>query len=193
MHQLASHMAGLPNNVPPTPQPDWPKSLNGAIPPYSGEPIPTIPEILKAVSELPLIAPPYTFPSYSNTGFALLGASNVIANRKEGGDSEPSTHAALLKRDVFDKLGMNGSSFLATEENRALVAVASTLPIESVSFPLFFIMIDCLFNFVVLGHRPNRCSQSSRRPILFHVRSYKGHASSAQSILTCRNQTTFPF
>ncbi|EGN94876.1 hypothetical protein SERLA73DRAFT_96244 [Serpula lacrymans var. lacrymans S7.3] len=131
--QLMSHMSGLGRDWPPGDSSKaWPKSLDGAGPPhYNGLPFPSHEQFFDAIAHNQLIVPPYTYPIYSNTGFSLLGLANVAASRAfEGGDS-PQTHAELLQRDIFDPLGLNGSSFLLTEINQPHVAVASMVTVEA--------------------------------------------------------------
>ncbi|KAF8895826.1 beta-lactamase/transpeptidase-like protein [Gymnopilus junonius] len=86
-------------------------------------------EIIKAVSEFPLVNAPYTYPIYSNTGFDLLGLSNVAANLLASSDpsKEPQTHKELLKRDIFDPLQLNSSFFRVPEEEelKSNIAVPS--------------------------------------------------------------------
>lgn len=72
--------------------------------------------------------PPAFYPMYSNTGTGLLGLTLVAANRLHGrpDDSEPGTYAELMKRDIFDPLGLNGSSFLASDANRRMLIVPAS-------------------------------------------------------------------
>lgn len=109
---------------------DWPHSLEGlGPPPLNGCPFPTTAEMIKGLSQYPLVVPTYSYPVYSNAGFAVLGQAAVAANaafEKQNGILEsPTTWRALAKRDIFDPLGLNGSSFVVTSENSAHVAVAA--------------------------------------------------------------------
>lgn len=73
------------------------------------------PETMKqAIARYPLVAPSYSYPIYSNTGFAVLGWCNVAA-AKLVGNTSPNTYAELLQRDIFAPLHMKGSSFLASD------------------------------------------------------------------------------
>ena len=75
--------------------------------------MPNITSILKAVAKYPLVNLPWSYPIYSNTAFALLGAANVAANKLASGnpDLEPQTHEDLVSRDIFKPLGFEGSFF----------------------------------------------------------------------------------
>lgn len=62
----------------------------------------------------------------------------------KGGDPVPETWDELVKRDIFDPVGMDSSHFLATEENRDLVVIPSLAPfvvvsslIQRLALPLF--------------------------------------------------------
>jgi CubicO group peptidase (beta-lactamase class C family) len=68
----------------------------------------------QAIARYPLIVPPYSYPIYSNTGFAVLGWCNVAA-AKQMNKTSPNTYAQLLQRDIFTPLRMKGSSFLASD------------------------------------------------------------------------------
>lgn len=135
LRQLASHMSGLGRDWPAGPAAGaWPESTTGSGPPwYNGLPFPTNEEFLKGISGFPLVAPPYTFPIYSNTGFSLLGLANVAANKAAEGRKAPSTHADLVKRDIFEPLGLTDSAFVVSEENKGKVVVSSVASVETVS------------------------------------------------------------
>lgn len=110
-------MSGIGRDLPPYNLDSWPDP-----PPTPPETkLPTLREQLESIADLPLVAPPYSFPSYSNTGFSILGASLAAADSHNSGTN--ITYAELLKRDVFIPLGMNGSSFAVTEENREHLAI----------------------------------------------------------------------
>ncbi|KAL5499258.1 hypothetical protein ACEPAH_1776 [Sanghuangporus vaninii] len=133
LRQLLSHMSGLGRDWPPgSARGVWPESLNGSGPPgYNGLPFPDHEEFMKGISENHLVSPPYTFPSYSNTGYSLLGLANVAANKAIEGEQAPKTHADLLNRDIFSPLGLNATSFAVNEANKAHVAVASVESYET--------------------------------------------------------------
>ncbi|KZT75175.1 hypothetical protein DAEQUDRAFT_761121 [Daedalea quercina L-15889] len=81
--------------------------------------------VLDSVTANRLVYLPGFYPSYSNTATGLLGSALVAANRFASGDpgKEPTEYADLVKRDIFDPMGLNGSHFLATEENKHLLFV----------------------------------------------------------------------
>ena len=139
-------MSGLGRDWPPgSAAGAWPDSREGSGPPwYNGLPFPNNADFLKGISKVPLVAPPYTFPIYSNTGFSLLGLANVAASKASEGVNAPSTHAELLKRDIFQPLGLDGSSFVASEENKANLAVSSVFSVESVSNFTIFVRLSRL-------------------------------------------------
>lgn len=119
LRMLATHLSGLGRDLPPYNFDWWP-----IPPPDSPQPqlkVPTLQEELDSISETPLIAPPNTFPVYSNTGFSVLGASIAAAASKDGG--ELLDYSELLERDIFVPLGMNGSSFTVSEENLPHLAI----------------------------------------------------------------------
>ncbi|KAJ8514878.1 hypothetical protein ONZ45_g7620 [Pleurotus djamor] len=132
VRQLMAHMSGLLRECPPgSSNGTWPDSLNGTGPPgYSGVPFPDRRAFLDAISTTNNVAAPYTFPSYSNAGFSVLGLANLEATRRHEGLHAPSSHAALLDRDIFAPLGLNGSSFVVSEANRDRVVVSSTFTNE---------------------------------------------------------------
>jgi len=74
---------------------------------------PVVNDSLTYVSEYPLVTRPSTFTVYSNIAFTLLGTVNVVANNQSCNSTaqEPKTHKELLKRDVFDPLGLKSSFF----------------------------------------------------------------------------------
>lgn len=75
--------------------------------------MPNVTSMLKAVAKYPLVNLPWSYPIYSNTAMALLGAVNVAANKLASAnpDLEPQTHEDLIKRDVFKPLGFDSSFF----------------------------------------------------------------------------------
>ncbi|PVF96243.1 beta-lactamase/transpeptidase-like protein [Serendipita vermifera] len=119
LRQLATHMSGIGRDYPPANLDDWP---HVPPPPFQSphfSPEATYPnkeEILQAIADNPLVAPQYSYPIYSNTGYSLLGWCNTVAYRMVTGRN--ISHAELLKEDIFEPLGMNGSSFLLTSDNR---------------------------------------------------------------------------
>ena len=98
--QLMSHMAGLGREHPEgDASGHWPKDTGPNGPPgLYGLPFPNTTEFLSAISERHLIMTPYKFPSYSNAGFALLGAANLAASKMFEGSRAPVTYAELVKR-----------------------------------------------------------------------------------------------
>ncbi|KAJ7250691.1 hypothetical protein C8J57DRAFT_1354542, partial [Mycena rebaudengoi] len=115
--QLATHMSGLRRDWPPGNVANWPKAMIGAGPPPTngpGLPFPTQ-NLLSAPSKKP-------------TRIGVLGLALVAANRLVNGKSEPSSYAALLKKDIFGPLGLNESHFLTTEFNKHFVVVPSLAP-----------------------------------------------------------------
>jgi CubicO group peptidase (beta-lactamase class C family) len=117
----------------------WPQELGPNSPPgTNGNPYPSTAELLQAIANRHLIMTPYKFPSYSNTGFALLGAANLAAAVAMEGSDAPHTYDDLVKRDIFDKLGMSDSSFKADDSNRdhlVIPSVASEEVVRNESFP----------------------------------------------------------
>ena len=129
LFQLASHMSGLGRDWPPGTVAGWPfDMMGGGPPPINGLPFPSHEALFEATEKHHLTSPPHSYPAYSNTGTALLGLALVAANQMAYGHKEPGTYADLLRRDIFDPLGMNGSHFLATDANKHLVVVPSLTP-----------------------------------------------------------------
>lgn len=130
-----SHMAGLGREHPDGDATGyWPEDLGPNLPPgLYGLPFPNISDVLQAVAKRHLIMSPYKFPSYSNTGFALLGAAVHAAAKKAEGNKAPESYGTLVKRDIFDKVGMKDSSFLADSSNRDHIVVPSIHSEEVVS------------------------------------------------------------
>lgn len=129
-------MSGLGRDWPPgDAKGSWPESRGGAGPAwYNGLNFPTREEFLSSIAVNRLVAQPYTLPSYSNTGFSLLGLANVAWNQAKEGEDAPSTHAELLSRDIFVPLELNSSFFVLTEETKSRIAVASVFPEETVEY-----------------------------------------------------------
>ncbi|TCD61213.1 hypothetical protein EIP91_008782 [Steccherinum ochraceum] len=127
LFQLATHMSGLGRDWPPGVASDWPHAATGGgPPPINGLPFPSHDSVFKAIEQYHMVSPPFYYPSYSNTGTGLLGLILVAANGATGSTEEPETYAELMKRDVFEPLGLSGSHFLTTEENRHSVVVPSS-------------------------------------------------------------------
>ncbi|CDO72016.1 hypothetical protein BN946_scf184943.g51 [Trametes cinnabarina] len=124
--QLASHMSGLGRDWPAGIAKEWPyDATGGGPPPDNGHPYPTHEAMYKAVKKHHLVSPPWSYPSYSNTGMGILGMALSAASRVADGNQSRISFADLMKRDVFEPMGLNGSHFLATAENRHLVVVPS--------------------------------------------------------------------
>ncbi|KAJ7188877.1 beta-lactamase/transpeptidase-like protein [Mycena filopes] len=130
LSQLATHMSGLGRDWPPGNVANWPHDLYGAgPPPTNGLPFPESAALLRAIADNPLISPPHSsWPMYSNTGTGLLGLALLEADRIARKATKALSYAELLKRDVFDPLGMNGSHFLTNEGNKEFVVVPSLAP-----------------------------------------------------------------
>ncbi|KAJ3552290.1 hypothetical protein NM688_g4225 [Phlebia brevispora] len=131
LFQLASHMSGLGRDWPPGTVHGFPHDMQGGgPPPTNGLPFPDHAAMLRTIIANRLVTPPFAYPAYSNTGIALLGMALVSANRMASKfpETEPNTFADLIARDIFEPMGMNSSSFLATEKNKHLVVVPSLAP-----------------------------------------------------------------
>lgn len=145
-------MSGIPRDFPPALLFDWPNSMRGAgLPHYVGRPIPTEREIFDAIQSFPLSNDPYSPPLYSNTGYAILGMAAVAAHRAHAGQAE--TFTDLIRRDIFEPLGMNGTSFLVTAKNRGRAAVASYESHEIVGVRLYLLLAMLMFVLAGCGHR----------------------------------------
>lgn len=128
LRHLATHLSGLGHDWPPGDVSRWPESVQGAgAPPTNGLPFPTLESVLKSIATYRLVYPPGYYPYYSNTATGVLGLVLVAANRMGSSSPrrEPANYAELVKRDVFAPMGLNGSHFLATEENKHLLVVPS--------------------------------------------------------------------
>lgn len=128
-----SHMSGLLREQP------VPESCQRPWPQFSGPDIdcyidnygpPDISDLLRSISERHLIMPPNKMPSYSNVGFSLLGEALRAAVAKLEGKSASKSYEALVKRDIFDRLGMTGSSFAIDKSNLEHVVVPSLMPFQ---------------------------------------------------------------
>jgi len=58
-------------------------------------------------------------------GFSLLGVANQAAAQAMEGDEAPGSFEELVQRDIFDKIGMEDSSFLVEESKKHRVVVPS--------------------------------------------------------------------
>ncbi|KAI0738330.1 beta-lactamase/transpeptidase-like protein [Daedaleopsis nitida] len=129
LRQLASHMSGLGRDWPPGTVADWPHDPRGmGPPPTNGLPFPSYEALFASIAERHLTSPPAAYPAYSNAGVALLAYALAAASSASTGDASKISYADLLKRDIFERMGMNGSSFLATEANKHLIVVPSLGP-----------------------------------------------------------------
>ncbi|KAJ7705973.1 beta-lactamase/transpeptidase-like protein [Mycena rosella] len=110
LRQLASHLSGIGRDYPPVdvgetwPAPIFPED-KGAVHELRERINGSREELLDAVAILPLVAPPYTFPVYSNTGFDVLGLCNAAAGKLG--------YRELMERDVFEPLAMKSSFYPA--------------------------------------------------------------------------------
>lgn len=132
-------MSGLTREFPRGNMKNWPHSFEGTgPPPVNGCPFPTTDQMISGLKKYPLTVPTYTYPIYSNVGMALLGQVAVVANtaleESQNVTGSPTTWPALAQRDIFNPLGLNGSSFVVTPQNKAHVAVASKDSHEVVRF-----------------------------------------------------------
>ncbi|KZV89519.1 beta-lactamase/transpeptidase-like protein [Exidia glandulosa HHB12029] len=129
VRQLATHMSGIPGTLPAGNMSSWPHGFDGSgNPPDNGLPFPTEADTIAAINSATLMVAPYTFPLYSDTAYGVLGLVNAAADGKVNGQ-----YAALIKRDIFDKLGMSSSSFKAPASTERVV-VSSSEPVEAVRF-----------------------------------------------------------
>ncbi|PCH33822.1 beta-lactamase/transpeptidase-like protein [Wolfiporia cocos MD-104 SS10] len=132
LYHLATHLSGLGHDWPSGNVAKWPLTIDGAgAPPMNGLPFPSVSDVLESISHTRLVSPPGLYPSYSNTATGILGIALVAANQLatgDGADKEPGTYTELVRRDVFDPMGLNASHFLATEQNKDLLVVPSLQP-----------------------------------------------------------------
>jgi len=127
--QLASHMSGLGRDWPPGTVSQWPDNMfGGGPPPTNGLPFPSHEALYEAISETRLVSPPWAYPAYSNTGTGVLGLTMVAANRAAFGPHQPDNYADLVKQDIFEPMGLNGSHFVTTEANKHLIVAPSLAP-----------------------------------------------------------------
>ena len=126
LRQLASHTSGIGRDIPYYNVDEWP----GTPEHPSARQWPTLDQQLESIANTPQVNLPGSFPVYSNTAYSMLEAALVAANAK--GEGSKVSYADLVKRDLFDPLGMNGTSFAASAENAALLAIPKN-PLEVVS------------------------------------------------------------
>ncbi|KAI9060710.1 beta-lactamase/transpeptidase-like protein [Trametes sanguinea] len=129
LFQLATHFSGLGRDWPPGTVANWPHDMfGGGPPPTNGHPFPTKEALLTAIAQHHLTSPPWFYPAYSNTGTASLALALAVASSDAAGEGSVISFADLVKRDIFEPMGLNGSHFLTTEENKHLVVVPSLAP-----------------------------------------------------------------
>lgn len=134
LFKLASHMSGLGRDWPAGTVTDWPHDLAGmGPPPTNGRPFPSSEDLLDAIAHHHLTSTPLFHPAYSNTGTAALGLALAATSSAANEHASVISFADLMKRDIFEPMGLNGSHFLATEENKHLVVVPSLAPEVAVS------------------------------------------------------------
>lgn len=136
LYQLLTHTSGLGRDWPPGTVSLWPyKMTGGGPPPTNGHPFPSHQSLFDAISRHYLTSPPAAYPAYSNTGVGLLGLALAAASARAVGNESVMTYADLLQRDIFDLMGLNGSHFLTTQENKHLVVAPSIGPEVAVCSP----------------------------------------------------------
>ncbi|CAK5280295.1 unnamed protein product [Mycena citricolor] len=128
LRQLATHMSGLGRDYPPENFGDvWPLPLD-EVERDDGKAgrTGTAEALLEAAMHYPLVAPQYTFPVYSNTGFDLLGLCNVAAFEMVTGRVNV-THHELLDEHIFQPLGLTSSFYrIANASIATRVAIPSS-------------------------------------------------------------------
>ncbi|KAF9040469.1 beta-lactamase/transpeptidase-like protein [Hymenopellis radicata] len=106
LRQLASHMAGIGRDYPTTNFDSWPHIQSDAL---------AVTHFVDEfhTTELEVDGPAQdilaSFPIYSNTGMDLLGLSNLGAEQLV--NKTTATHNEMVKRDIFEPLGLNGSFY----------------------------------------------------------------------------------
>ncbi|KAH9941734.1 beta-lactamase/transpeptidase-like protein [Epithele typhae] len=124
--QLASHMSGMGRDWPPGTATDWPHSMTGGgPPPTNGLPFPSREAVMQDMPNHPFASVPWDQPIYSNVGIGVLGLALAEADRAASGRETALTHAELLKRDIFDPMGLNGSHFLSTDATKDKIVVGA--------------------------------------------------------------------
>ena len=134
IYDLATHMSGIGRDWPPGVVSDWPFSTEGGgPPPYNGHDFPTVEELIQSLSENKAVTPPWTEPTYSDTGTGLLGVVLLKAAQRHFGPQAPKSFSALAQKMVFNSLKMDGSHFLATDGNKKQIVVPSFVSDVTVS------------------------------------------------------------
>lgn len=127
--QLASHLSGLGRDYPPL-------RISNPTSPISEwnmtEDEHTVDSILHAVRTHPLVAPQWTYPIYSNTGFNVLGWANLAASQMAAVDDKIQSFSELIKTDIFNPVGMNSSFFSTPPGLEHRLAVSHLDPFEAV-------------------------------------------------------------
>ncbi|KIY69156.1 beta-lactamase/transpeptidase-like protein [Cylindrobasidium torrendii FP15055 ss-10] len=109
LRQLASHLSGIGRDYPNVDFDTYPHVDNREkSPDTTGA---TQKGMLEAIASEPLIAPPYSYPIYSNTGMDLLGIANLGAEKLSDELTSAESHNDMVKRDIFEPLGLNGSFY----------------------------------------------------------------------------------
>lgn len=133
----------------------WPYDLAGAgLPPYNNMSFPSLDTFFTALRSNAFLNNPYTFPIYSNSGYILLGILNTLAEAHQANRTSPLSHVELVNRDIFQPLGLSGSSFYVTEENKDHVAVSFSMSWKMVC-PFYFLRDNYQEHSTIhLGSRP---------------------------------------
>ncbi|KAJ6575319.1 beta-lactamase/transpeptidase-like protein [Mycena capillaripes] len=127
LRQLASHLSGIGRDYPPQDVGEtWPTPflVEDEHHEFNGLVDRNLDELMNAIATIPLAAPQYTFPIYSNAGFDLLGLCNAAAHNLATGKEK--TYRELIQDDVFDPLGLN-SSFYQVPNSRLAAQIAVPL------------------------------------------------------------------
>ena len=126
--QIASHLAGIPRDLPPQELRNWPKNMEGTgLPHYFTKDVPLEEEqIIESVGHYPLSNEPNFEPLYSNTGYALLGMVCRKAESSTTCSRKSDSFTGIIQRDILRPLRMDSSSFEVTPEKKDRVAIAST-------------------------------------------------------------------
>lgn len=72
---------------------------------------------------------------YCDTGFSLLGLADLTVSQTVNSSMVVQNWGELLKRDVFDVLGMNSSFFNTPPGMEGRLAVSNVQPIVAVREP----------------------------------------------------------
>lgn len=136
VRSIMGHVAGLPANYPAN-LTSWPNSLNSTTPgPSLGNT--TEDDLLTGVTTVEQPLPMWSWPMYSNFGYALVGLVNMAV-----ATDPPATHLELLERDLFGPLGMNSTGINPDEEQAQRFAVASAYPSIAVSISVRRVCLPC--------------------------------------------------